>query len=107
LAAVPATAWSHPTIDVGGTERRLEELVPRRWQELEIHLVDLDIGVTHRDWPDDFVAFWLPKVRPTVARRLPPGCAVPSPGTIDERDELAWIYGRLSRPDLPELASWG
>jgi maleylpyruvate isomerase len=106
LAAVPATAWSHPTIDVGGNERPLDDLVPRRWQELEIHLVDLDVGVTHRDWPDEFVAFWLPRVRPTVARRLAPGLAAPEPGTIDERDELAWIYGRLTRPDLPELAPW-
>jgi maleylpyruvate isomerase len=92
---------------VGGTQRRLDELVSRRWQELEIHLVDLDIGVTHRDWPDEFVAFWLPRVRPTVPGRLPDGAAAPASGTIDERDELAWIYCRLRRADLPELASWG
>jgi len=104
---LPSDAWSRTTIDVGGTERRLDDLVSRRWQELEIHLVDLDIGVTHRDWPDDFVAFWLPRVRPTVTGRLPSGAAAPDPGTIDDRDELAWIYCRLSRADLPELASWG
>jgi maleylpyruvate isomerase len=104
---LPSEVWSRTTIDVGGTERRLDELVSRRWQELEIHLVDLDIGVTHRDWPDQFVAFWLPRVRPTVAGRLPSGAAAPEPGRIDERDELAWIYCRLRRTDLPDLASWG
>jgi len=105
--AVPAGAWSHPAIDVSGTRRRLDELVPRRWQELEIHLVDLDIGVTHRDWPDDFVAFWLPRMRPSLAGRLPGAATAPAPGSIDERDELAWLYGRLRRADLPELAPWG
>ena len=105
--AVPALAWSHRTIDVSGTERRLDDLVSRRWQELEIHLVDLDIGVSYRDWPDEFVAFWLPRLRPTAAGRLPSGAALPAPGTIDRRDELAWLYGRLHRADLPELEPWG
>ena len=105
--AVPALAWGHKTIDVSGTERRLDDLVSRRWQELEVHLVDLDIGVTHRDWPEDFVAFWLPRMRPGVAGRLGAGVAAPAPGGIDERDELAWLYGRLQRPELPELAPWG
>jgi len=104
---LPPEVWSRMTLDVGGTERRLDELVSRRWQELEIHLVDVDIGVTHRDWSDEFVAFWLPRVRPGVAGRLPSGTAAPGPGAIDGRDELAWIYDRLRRADLPELASWG
>jgi maleylpyruvate isomerase len=104
---LPPETWSRMTLDVGGTERRFDELVSRRWQELEIHLVDLGIGVTHRDWPDEFVAFWLPQVRRTAAARLPSGATAPAPGTIDERDELAWVYGRLRRADLPELAAWG
>ena len=29
----------------------------------EVHLVDLGIGVTYRDWPADFVAAWLPRLR--------------------------------------------
>src|SRR5450631_3835357 len=57
--AVPADAWGNRTIDVTGTSRRLDELVPRRWQELEVHLIDLDIGVSYRDWPDEFVVLWL------------------------------------------------
>jgi maleylpyruvate isomerase len=92
---------------VGGTRRRLDDLVLRRWQELEIHLVDLDIGITHADWPDEFVAFWLPRVRPSLAGRLPDGASAPPPGSIDDGDELAWLYGRLRRADLPELAPWG
>jgi maleylpyruvate isomerase len=99
--AVPEGAWANVTRDVGGRERPLVELVLRRWQELEVHLVDLDIGVTHRDWPDDFVAEWLPRLRGHFADRPE------TPADLDERDELAWLYGRLQRDDLPLLPSWG
>ena len=107
LAAVPAGAWSHPTIDVGGTQRRLDELVPRRWQELEIHLVDLGIGITHRDWPDDFVAFWLPRVRPNLAGRLP-GAATAPVAAGRALPAGPWTQGsrnwRASMPRMPPAA---
>jgi maleylpyruvate isomerase len=103
---VPAAAWEHETRDVGGRLRPLRLLVQRRWQELEVHMVDLDVGVTYRDWPGEFVAEWLPQLRAGRDARLPPGAAAPAPGVLDERDELAWLYGRLQRPDLPVLAPW-
>jgi maleylpyruvate isomerase len=98
--AAPDFAWANVTRDVGGRERPLSELVARRWQELEVHLVDLDIGITYRDWPDDFVASWLPRLRASFADR-------PPTPPLDERDELAWLYGRLQRDDLPVLPAWG
>ena len=103
---VPGDAWANVTRDVGGRERPLSALVGRRWQELEVHRVDLGVGVTHRDWSDDFVAFWLPRLREGASGRLAAGVGLPKPGTLDERDELAWLYGRLERDDLPELAPW-
>jgi maleylpyruvate isomerase len=105
--SVPEAAWSAVSRDAGGRERRLDELPARRWQELEVHLVDLDVGVTHRDWPEAFVALWLPRMRPTLGERLAPGDEAPSSGALDAHDELAWLYGRLRRPDLPELAPMG
>jgi maleylpyruvate isomerase len=104
--AVPEAAWNHVTRDVGGRERPLHALLGRRWQELEVHVVDLGIGITHRDWPDEFVADWLPRLRPSMPPRLPPGVTVPEPLPLDERDELAWLYGRLRVEGLPELAPW-
>jgi maleylpyruvate isomerase len=104
---LPTTAWSVRSRDVGGRERPLSELPARRWQELEVHLVDLDLGLTHRDWPDEFVAVWLPTLRQTLPERLADGARAPVPGVLDERDELAWLYGRLHREDLPTLAPWG
>jgi maleylpyruvate isomerase len=99
-------AWGHITRDVGGRERPLRALVGRRWQELGVHIVDLGLGVTHRDWSDDFVAVWLPRLRAGAGARLAAGGELPKPGALDERDELAWLYGRLDRDDLPELEPW-
>jgi maleylpyruvate isomerase len=103
----PESAWESLTRDVGGRERPLRALPARRWQELEVHLVDLDVGVTHRQWSPELVAVWLPVLRSGVGDRLPTGALPPAPGTLDERDELAWLYGRLTRDDLPALAPWG
>lgn len=102
----PDAAWSQLTRDVGGRERPLHRLPPRRWQELEVHVVDLGIGVTHRDWSADFVDAWLPQLRDGLAARLPAGPDPPAPGALDAHDELAWLYGRLDRPDLPVLVPW-
>jgi len=104
---VPPAAWDVVSRDVGGTERPLRSLPARRWQELEVHLVDLDLAVTYREWPDAFVGRFLPVMRPTAGPRLAEGDGLPRRGALDEREELAWLYGRLVRPDLPELAPWG
>jgi maleylpyruvate isomerase len=103
---VPGERWGNVTRDVSGRERPISALVGRRWQELEVHVIDLGAGVTHRDWSDDFVEVWLPRLREGAAERLAAGAELPGPGVVDERDELAWLYGRLRRDDLPELAPW-
>ncbi len=90
---------------VRGRERALRDLPARRWQEVEVHLVDLDLGVTHRDWSDDFVERWLPVLRQRMQAEL--GDAQALPTVEDARDELAWLYGRLKREDLPEPPPWG
>ena len=104
---VPEGAWSGVTRDVSGRERPLRALPARRWQELEVHLVDLDLGVTYRDWTVEFVDVWLPPLRATIESRLPAGAPAPDAGVLDERAELAWLYGRLQPPDVPALSPWG
>ena len=104
---LPLPAWSQTTRDVGGRERPLRALPSRRWQELEVHLVDLEVGVTYAQWSDDFVAVFLPRLRATVTDRLPEGARLKALNFGDPREELAWLYGRLPRPDLPDLAPWG
>lgn len=103
---VPDLVWSATTRDVGGRERPLRELPGRRWQELEVHVVDLGVGVTYRDWPESFVVVWLPRLRESLAPRLAPGDRPPRVAELDSRTELAWLYGRVRRDDLPHLLPW-
>ena len=105
---VPPAAWPNRTRDLSGRERPLFELPGRRWLEVEIHVIDIGRpgDPTLRDWSDDFVSVWLPHQRAGLAARLPDGSSAPPPGSMDERDELAWLVGRLDRPDLPTLGPW-
>ncbi len=105
-ARVPDRAWAAISRDASGLERPLAELPGRRWLEVEVHLVDLGTGPTHRDWSEDFVASRLPQMHAGRADRMPEGSAPPSVEALDERDELAWLYGRLARPELPVLGPW-
>ena len=103
---VPPYAWANSTRDASGRVRRLDELPDRRWLEVEVHLIDLGCGPTHIDWPDAFVAARLPEMRAEAAARLVDGAELPVPGAVDPRDELAWLFGRLERADLPVLGPW-
>lgn len=105
-ATTPDRAWAGITRDASGLERPLVELPGRRWLEAEVHLVDLGSGPTHRDWSDAFVAVHLPQMRAGRAERKPGGATPPSAGALDPRDELAWLFGRLARPELPVLGPW-
>lgn len=102
---LPPDAWNARSRDVSGRERSLFELPSRRWQEVEVHSVDLGLGVTHRDWPEDFVLVWLPRIREWAAAQAPD--TVAASHLDDPRDELAWLYGRLKRDDLPAPPPWG
>lgn len=105
-ASVPSDAWERGTVDVNGRVRRLAELPGRRWQELEVHLIDLQIGVSYNSWSDEFVAARLPVLRAEVAARLVDAGPVSLSTTLSGREEVAWLYGRLHRADLPLLRPW-
>jgi maleylpyruvate isomerase len=63
-----------------------------RWREVELHHVDLGLGYTPADWPDEFVHLVLPEMIDGLARRA------------DHRALLAWLSGRGR---VPELGPWG
>lgn len=102
---VPPIAWIRRSRDANGNSRPLFELPSRRWQEVEVHLVDLGIGITLRDWPDEFVLEWLPRTRERMWSVLPEGAG--GADFEDPAEELAWLYGRFEREDLPPPPPWG
>jgi len=65
----------------------------------------MGVGVTHRDWSDDFVLEWLPRTRERIWDWLPPEAR--SLKFDWPADELAWFYGRLRGDEPPELPPWG
>jgi maleylpyruvate isomerase len=101
---LPGDAWLGRSRDVSGSTRYLFELPSRRWQEVEVHLVDLDLGITYADWSDAFVREWLPRIRERLRSTLPD---LDSVRFADPAEELAWLYGRLDRRDLPPAPPWG
>jgi maleylpyruvate isomerase len=103
---MPERAWVNTVLDVAGREHPLSWLPGRRWQELEIHLVDLGIGISFLDWTDEFVEDRLDALRESLPGRLPVGVPGPPKGSLSEREELAWLFGRFDRADLPRLGPW-
>ncbi len=97
------TAWARMTPRawrghglVRGAEWPCRWLPFHRWREVEIHHVDLGLGYTPLDWPEDYVARELPLALATVPERLAAG---------GRAQALAWLLGRAGQPSL-QLASW-
>jgi maleylpyruvate isomerase len=60
-AAMPDDAWGAlGSFTGGGGTGTMAETVVRRWIELEVHQLDLDLGVGPEDWPVAFVEEALP-----------------------------------------------
>ncbi len=92
FAKVADEVWARPVRTVGGAEHPVSMLPFRRWREVEIHLVDLGLGSTPSDWPDDLVELALPRLVAALADRC------------DQRALMAWALGR---EPAPELQPWG
>ena len=92
FASLPADGWSRMVRSVAGGEYPISALPIRRWREVEIHIVDLNVGPTAADWPDHLVELSLPRLLSGLSRRA------------DERELMAWAIGR---GPAPELDDWG
>jgi maleylpyruvate isomerase len=97
VAARGEEAWSGLSRDTGGRLRPARDLPLRRWNEVEIHHVDLGLGYEPADWPAEFVERILPVMLAGVGPRLP------GLEEVDERTIVAWACGRAAPPGLPEL----
>lgn len=84
--------WARPVRTVGGGEHPVGQLPFRRWREVEVHLVDLDIGFGPADWSQQLVDRALPRLFEGLPIRA------------DQRALMAWMLGRGS---APTLEPWG
>jgi maleylpyruvate isomerase len=78
------------------------DLPTLRWRELEIHLVDLAVGYTVTDWPEQFVRETLRTELAALASVAP---ELDAPDLADA-EVLGWLVGRPTREGLPELPAW-
>lgn len=91
-ARMPDEAWPRLTRGVSGKEVPASTVAYQRWREVEIHLVDLDLGYTTADLPKSLVDKMLEEALPRLARRTDPNAL------------LGWVLGRGG---APELQQWG
>jgi len=70
-----------------------------RLREVEMHHVDLGVGYTPRDWPEDYVAWDLEVLLATLPERL---CSA-----ADRRGFMAWLAGRGPADPTWSLTPWG
>lgn len=88
FGSLPSDCWDRPVRTVRGDEHPVALLPFRRWREVEVHLVDLGVGFTPHDWPDELVRLALPRLLASV------------PDRADHRCLMAWLLGRGVAPTL-------
>lgn len=102
LASLTDSEWAgHIKSPRDGSLLSVETVVGMRWQEVEIHRLDLDLGYRPADWPKAFVQHNLARQLDRLPQRAP-GVPVPD---LPPHDVLAWLYGR-GAADLPDLPPW-
>lgn len=104
-ASATAATWAGHGVKshAGGGRVAVADLVAMRWRETEVHLADLDLGPTWRDWSDDFVRMDVASMTTRWASRRPMGmAALPQAALrLDPRERLAWLLGRHEVAGLP------
>jgi maleylpyruvate isomerase len=90
-------AWAMHGLTASATQWPCEAMPFHRWREIEIHHVDLGLGYTIADWPEEYVAREL-----SIAARL-------LPERLDDADRrriFSWLVGRSAQPADVVLAPW-
>jgi maleylpyruvate isomerase len=109
-ATTPSNAWEGRSREISGNELPVDVLPFMRWREVEVHHADLGLGFSYDDWSREYVVAELDFQLPRVAERLPSdagGFDVDEVrARLGDHRLLAWLLGRGSSPDLPELGPW-
>lgn len=74
----------------------------RRWREAVVHLADLGLAYSWRDWPGDYVRLDLQLMTMVWASRKPMGLTTlpPLAAVLPDHERLAWLLGRLEVPGI-------
>jgi len=84
----PAEHWDRLGRTVFGDELPVATLPFGRAREVEVHLVDLDVGIEPAGWPPELAQRWLPELLAGLPARTDPTAL------------LAWTLRRGPAPDL-------
>lgn len=83
---------------LGGSHYGVSACPAHRLREIEMHHVDLGVGYTSADWPEEYVAWDLPTLLAGVPERLT--------SSDDRRTFMAWLSGRGALDPETKLAPW-
>ncbi len=95
--------WDGRGLMGNGTEVPISDLPSLRLREVAIHHIDLDIGATFDDLPDDYLRFELRRMEMLWAARQPMGMTPLPPEALaaPPPERLAWLLGRTTIDGLP------
>lgn len=96
-AKMTPEAWAGHGL-ASGEVRPCRQLPFFRWREVEVHHVDLGLGYTPSDWPEEYVAVELPLALRHLPDRLEDHARRAS--------LLGWLTGRENQPVPLDLAPW-
>lgn len=97
FARCAAAGWPNGHF-LGGGHYGAAGCPAHRLREVEMHHVDLGLGYTALDWPDEYVAWDLPVLLATAPERLG--------SSNDRRRFMAWLAGRGPLDTETPLAPW-
>jgi maleylpyruvate isomerase len=90
-AGLPDEVWERPVLDNKGNEMSIGDMAFHRWREVETHHVDLGLGYSVLDWPDELTARWLPMLMTKL------------PDRASRQELVGWL---IDRAPAPELGNW-
>jgi hypothetical protein len=88
FAAFPDDMWPRRARATNGEEHEVSVLPFRRWRYAVLHLMDLGLGYSPADWPDELVS------------RCVPGLLADLPRRVDALTFVAWAMLRGPAPAI-------
>ena len=94
--------WEATSVTPSGAALPVADVPFRRWREVEVHHVDLELGTTFEDLPAEYVRLELRRMEMAWRARKPMGMTglPPAALAVAPTHRLAWLLGRAEIPGL-------